>query len=118
MSPMPAALTTELLRVIAGRFKVLSEPARLRLLNELRQGERTVSELVEATGFGQTSVSKHLHELHANGLVARRRSGPFVHYAIVDARVFQLCDLMCSQLRVEVEDRRKLVTGYRFTVRR
>lgn len=96
---MPRTLTPELLGLIAERFKALSEPARLSILNALRRGERTVSELVADTHLGQTSTSKHLHLLYATGLVARRRAGMYVYYAIADQRLYALCDLMCDQLQ-------------------
>lgn len=88
----------ELLVLIAERFKALGEPVRLRLLNALRRGELTVTELVEETDAGQANVSKHLHILYSAGLVVRRREGPYVRYAIADDRVYQLCDIMCDQL--------------------
>ena len=91
-------LTPEILALIAERFRALGEPARLGLLNALRKGEMTVTELVDETGLGQANVSKHLHVLYTSGLVVRRREGPFVHYAIADERVFKLCDIMCAQL--------------------
>lgn len=92
------ALSPELFVLIADRFKALGEPVRLRLLNELRHGEKTVTELVYQTGFGQANVSKHLHVLYSAGLVARRRVGPFAYYAIADDRIYALCDIMCDQL--------------------
>ena len=93
------------------RFKALSDPTRLRILNTLRGGERSVTELVDATQLNQTNVSKHLHVLFANGLVARRRKGAFVCYRIIDARMFRLCDLMCDQLRDEARRSQALATG-------
>lgn len=45
-------MTPELTGLVAERFKALGEPARLSILNCLRDGEMTVSELVEATGLG------------------------------------------------------------------
>lgn len=92
------AMSPELFVLIADRFKALGEPARLRLLNALRHGEKTVTELVAETGFGQANVSKHLHVLYSAGLVVRRRVGPFACYAIADDRIYALCDIMCDQL--------------------
>ena len=99
-------LTPELLELVAERFKALSEPARLRLLNALREGERTVTELMEATGLGQANVSKHLQLLHYMGFVNRRKDGLFVHYSLTDEDVFTLCDLMCGRLQAQEEARR------------
>lgn len=90
-------LAPETLQVVAQRFKVLAEPARLEVLNALREGPQNVSELIEATGLNQANLSKHLQLLHHNGFVTRRRDGLFVIYAIADPSVFRLCDIMCGQ---------------------
>ena len=94
-------LSPDLLVLIAEGFRALGEPARLRLLNSLRDGGRTVTELVNVTDLGQANVSKHLHVLYSCGLVVRHREGPFVRYAIADDRVYRLCDIMCDQLQAE-----------------
>jgi len=99
----------ELLVFIADRFKALGEPARLRLLNALRLGEKTVTELVDETDLGQANVSKHLHVLYSAGLVVRRREGAFVHYAIADDRIYELCDIMCDQLQAGSQTLRSLL---------
>jgi len=100
-------LTPELIAIIAVRFKALSEPARLEILSRLREGEMTVSELVDATGLGQANVSKHLQFLHSAGFVDRRKEGLYVYYFLADADVFRLCDLMCGRLERELTNRRK-----------
>lgn len=101
-------MSPALLRSVAARFRALAEPARLRLLDALSQGdEHTVSDLVAATGLGQANVSKHLQLLHAAGFVTRRRVGLFVHYRSADPDVVQLCDLMCRRLQREASERYK-----------
>jgi DNA-binding transcriptional ArsR family regulator len=97
MSNKPLASDT--LQAVAQRFKILAEPARLEVLNVLREGPLNVSELIEATGLNQANLSKHLQILHAGGFVVRRRDGLFVIYDIADASVFTLCDVMCGQLK-------------------
>lgn len=104
-------LTPELLTIIAARFKVLAEPARLAILNALREGELTVSELVDGTGMGQANVSKHLQLLHAQGFVKRRKDGTFTYYAVADRGVFRLCDAMCGHLEAEATARRRIVAS-------
>ena len=101
------SMTPELLELVAERFRVLGEPARLDILNALRDGERTVSELVETTGLGQANVSKHLQLLHATGFVKRRKEGLFVHYGLAGRDVFRLCDIMCGRLEIESKTRRR-----------
>lgn len=100
----------ELLELVAERFKALSEPARLRLLNALREGEKTVTELLEATGLGQANVSKHLQLLHFMGFVNRRKSGLFVYYSLADEDVFTLCDVMCGRLQAQEAARRGVLS--------
>jgi DNA-binding transcriptional ArsR family regulator len=100
-------MTAEQLALVAQRFKVLAEPARLQLLQSLMRGERTVGELVEQTGLSQANVSKHLQLLLAHDLVARRKEGLFVHYHIADESVFQLCELVCSRLETSTRERQR-----------
>lgn len=101
-------MTPELLDLVANRFKVLAEPARLEILNLLRNGEMTVGDIVEATGFGQANVSKHLQLLHSSGFLQRRKEGLFVYYSLADDTVFTLCEMMCGRLEAEMKTRRKL----------
>ena len=104
-------MTPEVLALMGERFKVLGEPARLEILHALRDGERTVTELVEKTGFGQGNVSKHLQLLHAHGFVTRRKDGLHVRYAIADRSVFRLCDIMCGRLNYHAASRRRLLAS-------
>lgn len=109
MSIVP--MTPELLVLVAARFKALSEPVRLQILNTLRKGELTVGQLVEETELGQANVSRHLQLLYNLGFARRRRDGPFVYYALADQSVFQLCAIMCGQLATESKARRKVLAG-------
>jgi len=102
-------MTPELLKLVAEHFKALSEPARLQILNTLRHGEATVSELIEDTDLGQANVSKHLQLLYGLGFVTRRKEGLYVYYALADRNVFQLCDIMCGRIEAEAKTRRKLL---------
>jgi DNA-binding transcriptional ArsR family regulator len=104
---MTRALTTDQLALVAERFKVLAEPARLQLLQALMQGERSVGELADVTGLTQANVSKHLQLLLAQGLVARRKDGLFVHYQIADESVFKLCELVCTRLETATRERQR-----------
>lgn len=98
-------MTPELFDLVAARFKAFGEPTRLRILHALRDGDRTVGDLVEATGLGQANVSRHLQQLLALGLVSRKKQGLFAHYALADRDVLKLCDLMCGRLDKEASAR-------------
>ena len=101
---MTAGMSDTMLARVAERFRVLGEPARLRILNVLRTyPELTVSQLVEATQLGQANLSKHLQLLHGGGFVSRRREGLYVWYSLADAGTAALCDVMCARLEREAQ---------------
>lgn len=95
--------SAEMLAYIASRFKILAEPMRLRILQTLQPGERTVSEIVDAVGATQANVSKHLARMARAEMVGRRKAGLNVYYTITDPVVFELCDLVCNKLRAQVQ---------------
>lgn len=91
---------TELVEQAAERFRLLSDPTRLRLLNELdAAGELPVGELAERAAVGLSNTSKHLHQLEREGLVAKRRRGTTILYRIADPTLAEICDLVCAGLR-------------------
>ena len=102
--PMAKPLSPEILDQIAERFRVLSEPARLRILNVLLEGERTVSELVDQTGLNQANVSKHLSLLRSFSFVERRKEGLYSVYRVADPSVALLCEVMCDRLEAQAEE--------------
>ncbi len=85
-----------MLDLVARRFRNLGEPYRLRILEELERGEKSVGELVSALTGNQPNISKHLQVLFDGGLISRRREGTSILYAISDPMVFKLCALVCS----------------------
>ena len=95
--------------LVAERCRTLGEPMRLRLLQALREGERSVGELVEEVGAGQANVSKHLQLLHRMGFVQRRKEGTTALYRIADPNVFRLCELVCGGMRDELDEKRRLL---------
>jgi DNA-binding transcriptional ArsR family regulator len=105
-------LTPEMMALVANRFRVLGEPARLQILQALRGGELTVGEMVEVTGLGPGNTSKHLQLLHSAAFVTRRKEGLHVYYGLAgDDDVFRLCDIICGRLQAEAESRRRVVAG-------
>lgn len=91
-------LGTEAIGLVAARFRLLGDPTRLRLLQLLQDGERTVGELARALHTTQANTSKHLKLLVEAGLVSRRPEGNTVHCAVADPLVFELCDLVCTRM--------------------
>lgn len=82
---------------ISAFFRVLADPLRLKLLNTLQGGERTVAQLMAATGGNQANVSKHLRVLLDAGLLVRRKEGTNAWYGIGDPTVFALCEIVCAR---------------------
>lgn len=112
-SAVPAKnLSDAALEMIALRFRALSEPVRLKLLNALMQGEKNVTQLVDAAGTGQANVSKHLSVLKQAGMIATRREGLATVCFISDPVVSQLCQIMCSKLKAEHEERSRHLKGF------
>jgi DNA-binding transcriptional ArsR family regulator len=108
-------MTDAVLAEVAAMFSVLGEPSRLRLLEQLRGGPLSVSELVERLGAKQANVSKQLSLLHGAGLVSRERDGALVRYAISEPFVFELCEAVCGKLKRDAEAGLKALRGRRAT---
>lgn len=79
---------------VAGLFKLLAHPTRLKILCHLLGGEKTVSELIELCQGSQVAISQFLAGLKAEGLVRPRREGQFTYYSIADERVRALIHAM------------------------
>ena len=108
---IPHPLPEPLVELIAERFRVLSEPMRIRLLDRLRDGEATVGELQDALGASQQNVSKHLGVLLRAGMVARTKRGTSAVYSIADPGVFSLCEQVCGGLRRQLADLDAVLQG-------
>ncbi len=74
--------------------RVLADAKRLRIINALRNGERTVSELAQLLGLRQTNLSQHLMLLRERGVVTTRRQGPNVYYSLSSQKIVEACELM------------------------
>ena len=110
---LPHPIPEPLVELIAQRLRVIGEPARIRLLDELRSGEATVQELAEATAATQQNVSKHLSVLHRAGVVGRRKDGTRVYYRITDDGVVTLCDQVCGSVERQLLELGRLAEGVR-----
>jgi ArsR family transcriptional regulator len=78
--------------VKANLFRVLGHPARVRILELLRDGERSVGALQAALGLDSGGTSQHLAALRRIGLVESRRERTSVYYRVADERVFDLLE--------------------------
>ncbi|MEW6284729.1 MAG: metalloregulator ArsR/SmtB family transcription factor [Chloroflexota bacterium] len=106
--------TTSSIDLQAKLFRGFADPSRLSILLALHEGERTVSDLVETTGFTQPNVSNHLSCLRDCGLVTVRQQGRFAYYSLSDDRVAKLL-LLADELLADVA--RGVYECTRYTIR-
>jgi ArsR family transcriptional regulator len=88
--PRAAERVADLQTFKAAFFKALAHPVRIRILEELVHGERSVQEIQSALGLGQPVVSQQLSVLRANNVVVGRKAGVSVRYSLRDQLVGDL----------------------------
>ncbi|WP_017301595.1 ArsR/SmtB family transcription factor [Nodosilinea nodulosa] len=88
---MDAILSPAELEILAGRFKILAEPARLQILAALSYQEHNVQEICACTGLHQGNASRHLRLMRDAGVVACRREGIWRYYRVIDTDLLALC---------------------------
>ncbi len=77
-------------------LKALGDKTRLRIMQLLHEGERSVGEIVDLLEFSQANISKHLRVLYREGLLACRKEGTTVYYFISDPYVKRICSVICE----------------------
>jgi len=110
-------VSVEVVQQVAEYFSVLSEPMRLRILNLLREGEKCVQELVDATQTSQANVSKHLKVMLQAGILSRRTEGTSAYYRVADELIFELCGLVCDRIACRIEEQAKHFRNFSLTAR-
>jgi ArsR family transcriptional regulator, virulence genes transcriptional regulator len=98
MVEMDASLVN-LFKLQAEICKTLADTNRLMIVHELREGERSVSQLMSALNLPQSNVSRHLAILRQNNIVATRREGTSIYYRLANLRIAEACDLVREVLK-------------------
>jgi DNA-binding transcriptional ArsR family regulator len=96
-------------------FRILGHPVRVRILELLRDGERTVGDLQGQLGLDSSGTSQHLGALRRQGLLESRREGTSVYYRVRDPRLFQLLEVARQILSSNLADTQALLDGLRET---
>ena len=91
---LPEGFTKESFERNAKIYKLMANPKRLEILNRLKGGEMTVTELVNEMGIRKANVSQHLAILRYLKLVKVRRVGKNGFYSITDAKIVEPCKIM------------------------
>jgi len=89
--------------------KTLASPKRLEIISTLKDGEKTVGELVEILGVPKANVSQHLAVMRLKGILRSRREGVNIYYQIANPKVVQACALMREVLTEDMKERSKLI---------
>ena len=89
--------------------KTISNPRRQAILDTIRNGEMTVSELIEKTGISQANLSQHLAILRSKGVVNTRRDGNNVHYSLSNLKIIEAYDLISEVLEDSATSRDKAI---------
>lgn len=98
----------QLIELVSKKFKLLSEPTRLKILISLQDGEKSVSQIIELTELQQANVSKNLKMLFEADFVTRRKEKNMVFYRISNPAIFQMCEIVCSTSQASLETKRAL----------
>ena len=98
----------EVLRLQAELCKSLSDPKRLRIIQELRGGEKAVSEMAGILGLKQSNTSQHLAVLRRIGVITPRKEGNIVYYRLADAKIAEACDLVHEVIARQLQRSQRL----------
>ncbi len=88
--------------------KTLASPKRIEILNALKEGEKTVSELVEILGVPKANVSQHLAVMRHKGILKSRRDGINIYYSVSNKKVIEACILMREVLMDQMKDKGRI----------
>lgn len=99
----------ELYKLQAEVCKTLANPVRMEIIDLLKGGEKSVSELVESTGLTKSNISQHLSLLKSSGVVLTRRDGQHIYYSISNKKIIKACTLMKEVLKEQLESQQDLI---------
>jgi ArsR family transcriptional regulator len=104
----------KLYKMHAEMCKVFTSPVRIEILNLLRDGKKTVSELVELTGLNQSNISQHLHVMREKKIVKTEKQGNNVFYSLTNPKISEAFEIMKQILQDQLAESEKLyksITG-------
>jgi len=105
---MVKPLQEELARFHAEICQALADTTRIAILYELAEGRKNVSQLVEALGSPQATVSRHLKVLRERGMVHSERDGVNVYYSLADQRIIEALELLRGVMADVLAQRKRL----------
>lgn len=96
-------------KIKADFLKILGHPVRLKLIEELKHGEKSVGFLVDKFKIGQSSISRHLLALRHAGILSSRQEKTTVYYNVTDHDIFQVLRPIAIMLRKKLKASEKVL---------
>jgi len=90
-------------------FKALAHPVRLAIIEQLKNGERSVGQIVTANGVEQSSISKNLAVLKNAGILSSRQEGVTVYYGVRDQDIFKILRVVSDILAAKHKESAKIL---------
>ena len=92
--------------------KTIAHPLRIAILHILKDGEKTVNELVDIIGASQSNISQHLALMRQRQIVKTRKSGSSVYYRVANPKISQACNTMREVLMEQLSQKQKIAKNY------
>jgi ArsR family transcriptional regulator len=99
----------EICELQANMCKVFASPIRIEIIDFLKEGERSVSEIEQVLDIRQAALSQHLSVLREKGVVTTRRAGHNIYYHVSNPKILQACRLMREVLLEQLEQSSRLL---------
>lgn len=103
---MASVVQRELVELHASVCKGLADPKRLFIIDSLRNGERSVSQICSELDLAQANVSQHLAVLRDRGLVQARKDGQYVYYSVSSPKIIEALDLLREVMTEQIASHR------------
>ncbi len=91
----------------------IGNPRRLQILSLLKDGESSVSALIDRVNINKANMSQHLSVLKQKGLVLTRREGTTIYYRLASPRISEACSIMRDVLRETLQEKERLAQQMR-----
>ena len=91
--------------------KSMANPTRLKIMNLLRDGEKSVEELKKRLGLPKANLSQHLSVLRQRRIVSTRRAGLNIYYKVANPKMIKACDILRQVLLEQLQEGEELARG-------
>ena len=110
---MDKTMEEKMFQMHAEVCKSMANPTRLKIMNLLREGEKSVEELKKRLGLPKANLSQHLSILRQRRIVSTRRAGLNIYYKVANPKMIKACDILREVLLEQLQEGEKLAKGIR-----